>query len=127
MFKEGVAAAESRDLDGVMSKFSYNYRDDYGMTYIYLKETLRREFERISEPHIEFDNLQVKVLKDESPKEEGGTKRAIAEADVRVVATMGTETGYILGDPKEPVHLRFILEKGRMNWRVVKVKGFLPE
>lgn len=129
LFKEGATAVESKDLDGVMSKISYNYRDDYGMTYMYLKETLKREFAKLSDPRVELSNLRIKVFKKTASKEEGGftLKEAIAEADVRVLATIGTETGYIIGDPKSPVHLRFTLEKERMSWHVVEAEGYLPE
>jgi hypothetical protein len=129
LFKEGAAAAEAKDLDGVMSKVSYTYRDNYGMTYMYLKETLKREFAQLSDPRVELSNLRIKVFKKTVPKEEGGftLKQAIAEADVRVLATIGTETGYIIGDPKSPLHLRFTLEKERMTWHVVEAEGYLPE
>jgi hypothetical protein len=129
LFKEGAAAVESRDLDGVMSKISYTYRDNYGMTYMYLKETLKREFAKLSDPHVELSNLRIKVFKKTVPKEEGGfaVKQAIAEADVRVLATVGTETGYVIGDPKSPLHLRFTLEKERMSWHIVEAEGYLPD
>ncbi|HWR57665.1 MAG TPA: hypothetical protein VN328_02145 [Thermodesulfovibrionales bacterium] len=126
LFKEGVNAVESKDLDGIMSKFSYNYRDDYGMTYIYLRETLKRELEKLSDIRVEYENLHVTISKDGTPGDmgAGSTSRAMAEADVRVLATMGQETGFVVGDPKVPVHLKFTLEKERMNWRVVKTEGF---
>lgn len=127
LFKEGVTAMESKDLDGIMPKLSYNYRDDYGMTYIYIRETLKREFERLSDIRVEYGDLQIRIFKEEGPGKGPGTGaagRAVAEADVRVLATIGSETGYIVGDPKAPVHLRFMLEKERLNWRVVKTEGF---
>ncbi len=122
LFKEGAGAVESRDLDGVMSKISFNYRDEYGMTYLYIKETLKRDFEKFSDIHsdihVEYDDLKVEVLKER----EG--ERAVAELNVRVVATAGNETGYIIGDVKKPLHLKFTLRKERLKWLIVMAEGF---
>jgi hypothetical protein len=43
--------------------------------------------------------------------------------DVRVLATIGNDTGYILGDLAKPVHLSFILEKEMTGWVVIKTEG----
>ncbi len=126
-FKEGASAVESEDLDGVMSKFSYNYRDDYGMTYFYVKEVLKREFEKLSDIKVEYGSLRIRILRAGTltgNKETLASDRATVEAEVRVLATIGTETGYILGDPKSPLTLRFTLDKEQMRWRLVMVEGF---
>jgi len=127
LFKEGAGAVESRDIDGVMSKVSFAYRDDYGVTYLYLKEILKREFDRLSDMQVEYGALKIKIIKKGGPGEErpspGPPDMAVAEMDIRVVATAGTETGYILGDVKTPVHIRFTLEKERMKWLIVKSEG----
>ncbi|GAB4414009.1 MAG: hypothetical protein OHK0032_10080 [Thermodesulfovibrionales bacterium] len=114
LFKEGAEAVESKDVDAVMSKVSYNYRDDYGMTYLYIKEILKRQFEMFSDIKVEYEDLKIEVSKD----------RALAELNVRVIATIGNETGYIIGDIKTPLHLRFTLDKERTRWLIVKTEGF---
>lgn len=113
LFKEGAKAVESRDLEGVLAKVSFNYRDEYGMTYLYLKEILKREFQRLSDISIEYGDLKIEVQED----------AATAELDVRVIATSGSETGYIIGEVKTPLHLRFSLEKERTKWQIVKTEG----
>jgi len=127
LFKEGAGAVESRDLDGVMSKVSFAYRDDYGVTYLYLKEILKREFDRLSDIQVEYGELKIQIIKKGGPGEErlspNTPDMAVAELDIRVVATAGTETGYLLGDVKTPIHMRFTLEKERMNWLIVKAEG----
>jgi len=50
--------------------------------------------------------------------------RAEAVLSVRVVATSGNETGYIIGTIKDPLRLRFSLEKERGKWFIVKTEGF---
>ncbi|HET6514911.1 MAG TPA: hypothetical protein VFG09_07095 [Thermodesulfovibrionales bacterium] len=113
LFKEGAAAMEAKNLEGVMAKVSYRYTDDYGMTYLYLKEMLKREFGALSDIKVEYDAVRIKV----------SNNSAVAEVDVRVIATSGKETGYIIGDIREPLRLRFTLEKERMKWLIVKREG----
>ncbi|MGB9715893.1 MAG: hypothetical protein ACPL1G_05760 [Thermodesulfovibrionales bacterium] len=45
LFKEGSEAIEKEDLDAVMSKVSFNYQDEYGMSYLYLKEAIKSIFQ----------------------------------------------------------------------------------
>jgi hypothetical protein len=113
LFKEGSRAIEKEDLNAVMAKVSYNYRDDYGFTYLYIRESMQRLFQRISDPKVEYENLKMTV--------EDNT--AAAEMDIRIVATIGGETGYIIGDLPNPVHLKFTLEKERAKWLVTKTEG----
>ena len=127
LFKEGAAAVESKDLDSVMSKISFAYRDEYGVTYLHLKEILKRDFDRLSDIEVEYKALKIQIIKKSDLKGEhsspGAPDMAMAELDIRVVATAGTETGYIVGDVKTPVHMRFTLEKERMKWLIVKAEG----
>lgn len=114
LITEGARAVESEDIDAVTAKVSYNYRDDYGLTYLSLRETLKREFTSLSDIRVEHEKLSIEV-------KEG---KAIAEVDVRVIATVGPTTGFIVGDGRSPVRLRFFLEKERAKWLVVKTEGF---
>jgi len=113
LFKEGAKAVESRDLDGVMAKVAFNYRDEHGMTYLYLKEVLKREFQRLSDISIEYEVLNVRVAEN----------TATAELDMRVIATSGSDTGYIIGDVRTPLRLRFTLEKERAKWQLISTEG----
>ncbi|MEW6213719.1 MAG: hypothetical protein AB1478_00730 [Nitrospirota bacterium] len=113
VFKEGAKAIEKEDIDGVMAKVSFNYRDDYGLTYLYLKESMKSEFQQMNDITIEYENLKIKV----------NDASATADMDVRIIATMGNETGYIVGDAAKPVHLKFTLEKERTKWLITKTEG----
>lgn len=117
LFKEGAKAIEAKDIEKTMSKVSYNYRDDYGMTYLYLKETLKRQFDALSDIAVEYENLKITVSEN----------TAIAEIDLRVIATVGNDTGYIIGDVKAPLRLKFTLEKERTKWLIVKSEGFISK
>jgi len=113
LFREGSKAIEKKDLDAVMSKVSYNYTDEYGFNYLYIKESMKRVFQQMGDLDIEYENLTITIA----------DKAAKADMDVRVVATIGNERGYILGDLPNPVHLTFSLEKERTKWMVTKTEG----
>lgn len=127
LFKEGFTAVESRNLDGVMSKVSFAYQDKHGTTYLHLKETLKREFDRLSDIQVEYEVLKIQVgkkggsLGEQHPP--NASDVATAELEIRAVATAGNETGYIVGDVKAPVHIRVTLEKERMKWLIVGAEG----
>jgi hypothetical protein len=113
LITEGSQAIEKKDIEALMSKVSYNYRDDYGFTYLYIRESMKTVFQRMEDIKIEYENVKI-VVQD---------KTAEADMDVRIIATIGNETGYILGDMPNPVHLRFALEKERTKWLVTKTDG----
>ena len=112
LFREGVGAAESEDLDALMSKVSFHYHDDYGLSYLTLKENLRKQFEVLSDIRVEYEVLRIQIEK----------KTATVEVGVRAIATMGSETGYILGDIKTPLALMVDLEKERAKWLIARIE-----
>lgn len=113
LFKEGSEEVEREDLDAVMSKVSFNYRDEHGTTYLYLKESIKPVFKQMSDIKIEYENLKIKV----------NDKNATADMDVRIIATIGNNTGYVMGDLAKSVHLKFTLEKERGKWLVTETEG----
>ena len=113
LIKEGAAAVEKEEIDNVMSKVSFNYQDDRGMTYILIKKILTEQFKSLSGIKIEYENLKIEVKE----------KLANAEFDLRVIATIGNQTGYIIGDLKTPARIKLFLEKERVSWLVTKTEG----
>ncbi|MBA3060602.1 MAG: hypothetical protein FP832_02950 [Nitrospirae bacterium] len=113
LIKEGAAAVEKEEIDNVMAKVSFNYQDNHGFTYILLKRVFEEQFKGMSGIKVEYENLRIEV-KDKS---------ASASFDLRVIATIGNDTGYIIGDLKTPEHLKLTLEKERLNWLVTKAEG----
>jgi len=113
LFKEGAKAVEREDIDAVMSKVSFNYRDEYGFTYLYIKETMKTVFRQWGDIKIEYENLKIDVK----------GKTALADMEVLVTASIGDNTGYVIGDLTKPAHLTFTLEKERTKWLIVKTEG----
>ncbi|MBI5076075.1 MAG: hypothetical protein HZB62_13030 [Nitrospirae bacterium] len=113
LFREGAAAIEQEKIDEVMAKVSFNYTDEYGLTYLFIKEGMTRLFQNMDNIKIEYEITLIDI-KD---------KTATAELDVRVLATRGSDTGYIAGDLSKPFHMKFSLEKERTTWLVIKTEG----
>jgi hypothetical protein len=116
LFKEGSAAIEKEDLEAVMSKVSFNYQDEFGFNYLYIKEMMKHVFQQMSDIKVEYENLRINVT----------DKTATADMDVMVLATISGNTGYVLGDLAKPAHLKFTLEKERSKWSVIKTEGLPP-
>ena len=113
LIKEGAASVEKEEVDNVMLKISFNYQDDRGMIYIMIKKILTEQFKSLSGIKIEYENLKIEVKE----------KLANAEFDLRVIATIGNQTGYIIGDLKTPARIKLFLEKERVSWLVTKTEG----
>jgi hypothetical protein len=116
LFREGAAAVEQEKLDDVMSKVSFSYTDKQGLAYITIKEGMRRVFQQMSGIKIEYEIKNISV--------KGAT--AAADLDLRVIASYGTDTGYVIGDAAEPGHVKFFLEKERAAWLVAGTEGLHP-
>ncbi|MGE5299646.1 MAG: hypothetical protein ACM3MB_01630 [Acidobacteriota bacterium] len=113
LFKEGSEAVEERNLEEVMSKVSYNYSDEHGLSYIILKQDIERTFKKMSGIQVEYEIRDIKIRE----------KTASAELDLRIIATHGSDTGYAVGDAARPARLTFSLEKERAKWLVTRVEG----
>lgn len=113
LFREGARSVEEEDIKGIMSKVSFHYRDENGLTYLYIKEYMKTLMQRMQDINVDYENLQIEI--------DGDT--AIAQMEVRVIATTGGETGYVFGDFPNPVQLTFTLEKERTKWLVVNTDG----
>jgi len=113
LFREGAKAVEARKAEDVMSLVSYNYTDEYGLSYLVLRQGFDRTFKEMSGIQVEYEIKDIKI-KD---------KNATAELEVRVIATQGKDTGYVVGDAARPAHLKFALEKERTAWLISSSEG----
>jgi hypothetical protein len=113
LFREGAKAIEERNVEDVMAKVSFNFSDDHGLSYITLKRVIERTFREMSGIQVEYE-IKDLVIKDE---------KATAEVDLRIIATYGKETGYVVGDAAKPARLTFTLDKERTTWLVTRVEG----
>jgi hypothetical protein len=101
------------DLDELMKHISYNYKDDYGGSYLNLKKRMQIVFKNLDEIDITKDIVKISV--------EGA--HAEAELNVRVIASQGDNRGYIIGDAVEAQTIKIYFEKSPYKWKVTKVDG----
>ncbi|MBS1235162.1 MAG: hypothetical protein H6R43_878 [Nitrospirae bacterium] len=113
LFREGANAIEQEKIDDVMSRVSFNYRDEQGLSYLLIKETMGRVFAQMSDIKIEYE------IKNITLNDAGAT----ADLDLRVIASYGQDVGYVLGDAAEPAHMKFFLEKERARWLITNTEG----
>jgi len=113
LFKEGAAAIQAKQVDEVMAKVSFNYSDEHGLSYLYLKEGTMRLFTQVDAIQVDYavKSIEIKDVK------------ATVDIEVRVIAGHGQEKGYIAGDAARPLPMKFYLEKERSKWLVMKTEG----
>lgn len=112
LFREEIKSFEAENLDALMSGVSYNYQDEYGFNYLYLKEFFKKFFSLYSDLRVEYENLKVDI----------SDNKARVEMSIRIIGTSGEDTGYIAGDIKTPLHFIFNLEKKRFKWFILKTE-----
>jgi len=113
LFREGTKAIEDKKVDDVMKKVSFNYSDDYGFTYLYIREGMERMFQTLDNVKIDYSIKKLEIKEN----------TAAAELEVRVVAHRGNDAGYIVGSLDKPAQMRFVLDKERGNWHVSRTEG----
>lgn len=113
LFRDGARAIEHKKIDDVMSKISFSYTDDHGLSYLYLKKMMERAFSRVKDISVDYHIKNIDVKGD----------TATADLDVRVVATMGTDRGYVIGDGERPLHIKFTLDKEATKWLIDRTEG----
>ena len=106
-------AVADKNIDKLMEYVSYNYRDDYGSSYIQIKKILQTVLSRLNDIKIERNITKISVREN----------FAGAELDVRVIASEGEHRGYIIGDAGQAVAIKIFFEKSSYNWLITKVEG----
>jgi hypothetical protein len=118
LVRQAAHAVEEENIEEVMSKVSYNYQDEYGLSYLLIKKGLQQQFQRYSNLDVDYENLKVEIAE--------GKGEATASMDLRVVASAGQEMGYVLGGDG-PARFVLRLKKGGplKKWQVVEASGFI--
>ena len=104
-----------KDIDQLMDHISFNYRDEYGGTYLLFKKRMEGAFERFEDIEINADIMSVNVK----------NEHADARLRMSAIVTEGSERGYIIGDGGSDEDVSVYLEKSPYEWKVFKVE--LPE
>jgi hypothetical protein len=109
-------AIVSEDIDELMEVVSFNYKDDYGNSYLQIKKTMEMVFKHLNNIEIEKNIIKISVKED----------NAEAELSTRVSAFDDEEKGYVIGDAGKAETIKVFFEKSPHKWLITKVEG-LPE
>lgn len=113
LLRQEAHAVEAKDIEAFMKGISFNYSDDYGMSYIVIKRVLKREFKREGSITITYGDILVEVRDDDT---------ATAVMDISVTSSdSGPDAAprRLLGGGQAPAVLNLTLEKGTTgNWIV---------
>ena len=118
-FQEMVKAGEEKDTDQFMDNFSLQYKDDYGLNYIVIKNIVKNVFEKYNKIEGSFSGLSSSISKDED-----GRETALVNMDVTATGSIGGIDKGILGLNKTPENITVYLEKSAFgSWQIVRVEG----
>jgi len=83
-----------------------------GLPNLFIKKGVENVLKQMDGIKIEYEikNITVKG------------RAATADLDLRGIASY-EDTGYSLGGAAKPVHMKFLLEKERAKWLVIKTEG----
>ena len=107
--KKGKEAVEKENLSKIMSVFSMEYRDRYGMPYGSIRGAFNDLFARADNIQIQYTIAEINI--------EGDTSRVLMDVWVR-----GEITGIrqdIIGDEQEAGRLELILKKNFVKWLII--------
>lgn len=105
------------DLKSVMDHVSFNYTDDYGGSYLTLKQRIERLFSTYDDFEVYSDIVAITVSGDE----------ALADLRVSIIASVGNERGYLFGDAGSHREIRVYLAKENFGWMIVRLDDYREE
>lgn len=111
VIEAGEKSIEAKDLEGCMKRLSYNYSDEYGLSYLQVKKFLERFFQEFQEIEIDKEIFEISVKEDE----------AQVSMNIRVMVTLQKQKGYLIGSGEKPAEIKIVLERVRTKWLVKKV------
>jgi hypothetical protein len=112
--KEGVEAIEAEDLQRCLRHVSIHYKDEYGLTYLGVKQLLSKKFQEFDAFEIYLGNLQITLLDKET---------ASAGFDLKVKVSYRGQKGYLLGSGEFSNRITMSFAKEGRRWRVTRVEG----
>ena len=107
--KKGKEAVEKENLSKIMSVFSMEYRDRYGLPYGSIRGAFNDLFSRVDDIQVQYDISEISI--------EGDTSRVLMDVWVK-----GEVTGIrqdIVGDEQEAGRLELILKKSYIKWLII--------
>ena len=106
-------AVVHEDGKALMEQVSFNYADDYGGSYLMLKQRA----ENLFNIHDDFDVIAeitgIEII-------EG---KAIVDLNVSLIASNGTNRGYLIGDAGSHRGINVFFEKAKLKWFITRLEA----
>jgi len=113
VIKDAAEAVMREDVDGLMDHISFNYRDAHGSSYLLFRKKAEAAFRRFDSLDISTDIVDVFIK----------GNRAEVYLKVSIIASEGTDRGYILGDAGKARDVKVDLEKSPYEWKIINAEG----
>ena len=115
-----VEAGEKGMQGDLMDHVSIEYRDDYGASYLVVKNVVDNFFQKFSNFDTKFNNLAVSLDTSES-----GDKTAVANLDIHIIGYRSGAPVDILGTEDSYQNVTLELKKTKLlGWKITKAEGF---
>ena len=116
-------AGKKKDFDSVLEHFSITYKDDYGGTYLIVKNILKRFFDKFDSFDISFSDLKASFKENEQ-----GDSIAYVNFDIFISGIGSGLPVPILGTETNTENLTITMKKSTFGkWKIIKVEGLESE
>lgn len=113
-------AGEQKDFEEFTDFFSAHYRDSAGLNYIYLKNIIRKQFEKYEKFDAEYSDVTVSDLY----SDEAENSFVDINLDVTVTGIRNGIPVELIGVTGNPDNITLTLRKSFIGqWKVVRVEG----
>lgn len=117
---EMVHTANLKDIDGFMEFFSINYKDDYDVNYLVIKNTAEKHFRLFDSFEVVYEDVEVLVS-------ENSDGEKIADVSFDLIVT-GVKNGVlqkeIIGQSGHLDYVSLTFKKSGFNkWKIVRIEG----
>lgn len=119
LFDEMTEASGSKDIDGTMEGFSFQYKDRYGVSYPVLKKLIGDAYKKFDRIEASYSGLDAVIGEDVN-----GTNIASVNVDVVVKGIKSDDTQWLIGSEDSPDNITVTLEKSTLGgWKITEVEG----
>ncbi len=113
-------AGESKRFSDFMEFFSLYYKDDKGITYIYLKKNIKHYFENYQS----FKGSYKIISVSETYKDHQGNRLINITMDVTITGIRNEISTELMGTLRNPDRITLILRQEILGkWKIVNIKG----
>ncbi|NIT13158.1 MAG: hypothetical protein GTN99_02615 [Candidatus Dadabacteria bacterium] len=119
VLKKMIAAGQAGTFEGVTEHVSFDYRDDYGVTYFAVKNIVQNVFEKFDNFETKYDSLAVTMS-----EAEDGSKTAIANLNINIKGKKSNINHDILGKDSRFENITLTFKKSKLGeWKLIKSEG----